>query len=226
MGRQQVWRVLAAATLIIAAAGRLSSDPADLHDRVIRELAERGHVVDTRTFHHDTVRVVAGWALIDLAAEPDLPPEDGRADSRPDCLVSSPASTAARLRRGVTDDRSSPEGVGMSHQGFPGWFPECLVCGAGNLPGIVCLSPPEEAHGLIPINACSPGLSMETERDGHVWKQCLLCETLMLADPFSWGSFGYCTDCWNRFAERGLFPPSSAASARRMSAEQWGCGPA
>jgi hypothetical protein len=96
---QTVDRALAGASRVWYLYGRrLSSDPADLHDRVIRELAERGHVVDTRTFHHDTVRAVAGWALIDLAAEPDLPPEDGRADSRPDCLVSSAASTAARLR--------------------------------------------------------------------------------------------------------------------------------
>jgi hypothetical protein len=49
-------------------------------------------------FHHDTVEAVAGCALIDLAAEPDLPPAHGPPASQSDCLVSSPASTAIKLR--------------------------------------------------------------------------------------------------------------------------------
>jgi hypothetical protein len=94
----------------------------------------------------------------------------------------------------------------------------------GNLSGAVCLGPLEEAHGLTPVGLGPAGVSIESERDGHNWKLCLLCDTLMLADPFSWGSRAYCIECWNGFVERGLFPPSSAVTARRMSAEQWPTG--
>jgi hypothetical protein len=55
-------------------------------------------VVDSRTFEDDTVRAEAGWVLIDLTAEPDLPPADGPPDPQPDCLVRSRASTAAQVR--------------------------------------------------------------------------------------------------------------------------------
>jgi hypothetical protein len=109
----------------------------------------------------------------------------------------------------------------VSQQGDPGWFPECLICGMGNLPGVVCLSPPEEDHGLTPLGRDSPTVSVETERDGHVWKLCLLCDTVTLADPFAWGSRAYCVECWNAFVGRGLFPPRSAVAARRLHAGQW-----
>ena len=29
----------------------------------------------------------------------------------------------------------------MSHQGYEGWFPECINCGFGNVGAVVCLDP-------------------------------------------------------------------------------------
>jgi hypothetical protein len=95
-----------------------------------------------------------------------------------------------------------------------------MICGMGNLPGMVCLNPVPEAHCLVPIEA--EALSPELEVDGHSWKQCLRCETLMLADPVAWGSVAYCVDCWNGFALRAVRPPRTAIQARALSADDWG----
>jgi hypothetical protein len=109
----------------------------------------------------------------------------------------------------------------VSHQGLPGWFPECVICGMGNLPGAVCLNPLPEIHAQTPITDAH-AMSAEIELDGHMWKRCLLCQTTMLADPAAWGSVAYCVDCWNRFARRGLHPPTTATQVRELSAEDWG----
>lgn len=112
----------------------------------------------------------------------------------------------------------------MSHQGHEGWFPECLVCGMGNLNGIVCVTPDYvDQHGLTPIVGTMAGTSrLAREDDGHWWKHCLLCDHPSLSDPGSWGSVAYCIGCWNHFTSRGLYPPASVSIGRRMSAAGWG----
>ena len=115
----------------------------------------------------------------------------------------------------------------MSHQGHEGWFPECLVCGMGNLGGIVCVTPDVwDRHGTAPVVGDMSGNSILTkEADGHWWKRCLLCEAKVLADSAAWGSVAYCVGCWNHFTTRDLYPPASAIAARRMSEAEWGGGP-
>ena len=92
----------------------------------------------------------------------------------------------------------------MSHQGYAGWFPECMVCGAGNLNRFVCITPFQlEEHGLVEVDDGSSPEAESFEADGHAWKRCALCSTVALADPFSWGSVGYCADCWNASVRTG-----------------------
>ncbi len=95
----------------------------------------------------------------------------------------------------------------MSHQGYEGWFPECLVCGLGNVGPIVCLDPIcHEHHGLRTIVANEERL---VAHDGHHWKRCQLCERRCLSDPAAWGSFALCVGCWNKFASADVYPPTS-----------------
>lgn len=101
----------------------------------------------------------------------------------------------------------------MSHQGYEGWFPECLICGMGNLGGIVCLTADGEVHGLTPIVAGRSGISDLVRDDAsHRWKQCLLRDHRVLSDPFAWGSRAYCIGCWDHFTTQGMFPPTTALS--------------
>lgn len=93
----------------------------------------------------------------------------------------------------------------------------------GNLGGVVCMTAAQEdEHGLTPIKGARSGISDFYESDDHSWMRCLLCTTVMLSDPMSWGSLAYCIGCWNHFTERGLYPPGTASQARRMSADDWG----
>ncbi len=96
----------------------------------------------------------------------------------------------------------------MSHQGYEGWFPECLVCGCGNVGPIVCLDPTCHEHNGLRI------LDTDDERlvthDGHYWKLCQLCERRLLSDRGAWGSFGLCVGCWNTFVRAGVYPPTSS----------------
>jgi hypothetical protein len=95
----------------------------------------------------------------------------------------------------------------MSHQGYEGWFPECLVCGYGNVGPIVCLDPTcHERYGLHTVVATDERL---VRYDGHYWKLCQLCERRCLSDPAAWGSFALCVECWNKFAEADVYPPTS-----------------
>ena len=115
-----------------------------------------------------------------------------------------------------------PQNVRVSHQGYEGWFPECLVCGLGNLSGIICLSPVEDDRELTPVRGASPGISDLTQDEhGHWWKACLLCSRKVLSDPFSWGSLAYCIGCWNHFTSQGIWPPQSVIQGRRMPASAW-----
>jgi hypothetical protein len=115
---------------------------------------------------------------------------------------------------------------GMSHQGYEGWFPECVVCGMGNLRGVICMTPlVDERHGLTPIVGPRRGDSELFGADNHWWKRCLLCDTVMCSDAFSWGSLAYCIECWNHFTKRGLYPPSTGVAARRMTAQEWAFPP-
>ena len=80
--------------------------------------------------------------------------------------------------------RDRADDVDMSHQGHHGWFPECLICGLGNLGAIVCVTPDfGDQHGLTPIVGPDLEIStLEQGSDGHWWKSCLLCDHLTLAD--------------------------------------------
>src|SRR5437660_9460439 len=95
----------------------------------------------------------------------------------------------------------------MSHQGCDGWFPECLVCGLGNVGPIVCLDPTcHERHELRVVDSADEGL---VTQDGHSWKCCHLCDRPFISDPGAWGSFALCLKCWNKFARAGVYPPTS-----------------
>jgi hypothetical protein len=95
----------------------------------------------------------------------------------------------------------------MSHQGYEGWFPECLVCGCGNVGPIVCLDPAcHEEHGLRIVAATDERL---VAQDGHSWKLCQLCERRFISDAGAWGSFALCVACWNKFALAGVYLPTS-----------------
>ena len=56
----------------------------------------------------------------------------------------------------------------MSHQGYEGWFPECIVCHCGNVGPVICLEPAcHEAHGLkavVPVNTIIAGDPQPDER--------------------------------------------------------------
>jgi hypothetical protein len=99
----------------------------------------------------------------------------------------------------------------MSLQSNEGWFPECLMCGCGNLSAVVCLDPTchEAAAGsIVPSNADSVLYS----RDGHYWKDCYFCSKLIRSDGGSFGTYALCADCWNACAKRKEIPPSSPRS--------------
>jgi hypothetical protein len=98
----------------------------------------------------------------------------------------------------------------MSHQGYQGWFPECLVCGCGNVGPVVCLDPTcHEHYGLRTVDATDASDERLVTHDGHFWKLCQLCERRLLSDPGAWGSFGLCVECWNKFARADVYPPTS-----------------
>lgn len=64
----------------------------------------------------------------------------------------------------------------MSHQGYAGWFPECILCSAGNLNRFVCITPlQEEDHGLVEVDDRPATEDESFETDGHAWKRCALC---------------------------------------------------
>src|SRR3569832_1407244 len=98
----------------------------------------------------------------------------------------------------------------MSHQGYEGWFPECIVCGMGNLSGVICLNPgcherfyeeSDEAPGVA-----GSGLQ---QRDGHCWEKCCCCSHLMLSDALAWGSLGICISCFTAYFRARRLPPYS-----------------
>jgi len=106
----------------------------------------------------------------------------------------------------------------MSHQGLPGWFPECFNCGLGNLGAVVCLVPnQEDQHEPRLLDERAPdGLF---EAGGHWFKRCHLCEITVSADPATFGSLALCVACWNDFVTRGLVPPTSPSDLRRVGRE-------
>jgi|SRR5215831_12583322 len=101
----------------------------------------------------------------------------------------------------------------MSHQYEPFWFPECLLCGMGNLPAAVCLQHScHEKHGL---QALTQERDLESESDGHHWKGCQFCERNLFADPGAWESMALCAECWNHYVDAGRFPPTTVSQVVR-----------
>ncbi len=74
----------------------------------------------------------------------------------------------------------------MSNQGIEGWFPECLICGMGNVGPIVCLDPTchEHSEGKVIVEP-SENLEMDSS---HWWKGCNLCDQRVRSDGGSWGT--------------------------------------
>jgi hypothetical protein len=72
-GARRVWYVYGT---------RLSSDPLDYQDRVARELARRGRIVETREYGDRS----GGWVLVDLTAGADPNPPSVRPDPAYTCL--------------------------------------------------------------------------------------------------------------------------------------------
>lgn len=95
----------------------------------------------------------------------------------------------------------------MSNQGEDGWFPECLVCGMGNIHGTVCLDPTcHEGHEGTIIDGKT---DKYVETAGHAWQLCQFCNRRMLSDGGSFGVYALCIDCWNAYARAGHLPPPS-----------------
>lgn len=115
----------------------------------------------------------------------------------------------------------------MSHQGYEGWFPECVVCRCGNVGPIVCLDPTcHEQHGQRPIEL-RPSVYVEgnlsvdeklVREAGHWWKCCQLCDRRVHADPGAFGVFAICVGCFNRYIEARRQPPGSPFDAERDAA--------
>ena len=104
----------------------------------------------------------------------------------------------------------------MSHQGYEGWFPECIVCGMGNVGAVVCLDPTcHEAQGINPIELkptkyVDGNLTVDiklVEEDKHWWKCCQLCDRRIHADGGAFGSYAICVECFNSYVNRGEQPP-------------------
>lgn len=117
-------------------------------------------------------------------------------------------------RRGGADmvrSGSSParQELPVSHQGYEGWFPECINCGMGNLRGVVCLRPDHEPADLPPKEARGQ-LSELTQTDGHWWKLCLICSGRILSDPLSWGVYALCLSCAWTYRNAGRDWPKDA----------------
>ena len=105
----------------------------------------------------------------------------------------------------------------MSHQGSEGWFPECIVCGCGNVGPVVCLQPAcHEKNGLVPIELektfyIAGDLSVDEkliEEDKHFWKCCQICDNRLISDPASFGSYAICIDCFNIYTTAKVWPPT------------------
>jgi hypothetical protein len=97
----------------------------------------------------------------------------------------------------------------MSHQGYEGWFPECISCGAGNVGAVVCLDPTcHEVNKLklIESKANDEKLIFENE---HWWKCCQLCDCRIHADGGAFGTYAMCIDCYKEYVNRGVIPPTT-----------------
>jgi hypothetical protein len=105
----------------------------------------------------------------------------------------------------------------MSHQGYEGWFPECIVCHCGHVGPVVCLDPTcHELHGLRAVEVTKKvvaGDLVEDEQlvnaDGHWWKSCQACGKRLLSDPGAFGSYAICVKCFNESVMKRELPPSS-----------------
>ena len=107
----------------------------------------------------------------------------------------------------------------VSHQGYEGWFPECLNCGGGNVGPVVCLAPHQEdqhADRRSLDERSDPNLFQD---GGHWFKKCQLCDLVMFSDPLAFGSFALCVSCWNSFVDQGFVPPTSGTEMRRLGDE-------
>jgi hypothetical protein len=101
----------------------------------------------------------------------------------------------------------------VSHQGYEGWFPECLVCGGGNVGAVVCLNPTcHEAHEGQLIASATERL---VQADSHWWKLCHWCDRPIRADGGAWGTYALCIECWNSHAAAGILPPASPGELAR-----------
>ena len=106
----------------------------------------------------------------------------------------------------------------MSHQGYDDWFPECLLCGHGNLGsvGIVCLDP--TCHEYFYAEATEPPIATASKRsvtDGHHWASCACCDKQVRADAGSWGTYAICIPCFRAYFTARRLPPSTPTLLHR-----------
>ncbi len=109
----------------------------------------------------------------------------------------------------------------MSHQGYEGWFPECIVCHMGNVGAVICLDPmchEQTIEGPREYNADElSAAEMLIQEDGHWWKCCRLCEKRIHADPGAFGSYAICVKCFDKYARRGEYPPTAPWQSRSLT---------
>jgi hypothetical protein len=110
----------------------------------------------------------------------------------------------------------------MSHQGIEGWFPECLICGMGNLSGIVCLDPTCHANIYESAHDAPAASASESHHSrGHFWKTCAACQRDIRADGGSWGTYGICTECFGSYFRAHRLPPENPAEVTRHLQHGW-----
>jgi len=89
----------------------------------------------------------------------------------------------------------------MSSQTSVGWFPECHICGFGNIGTFCCLRPEclEAARNLpreqwFDVNVWRRTQPLQ-DKCGEWWSRCIICNKQVLASPEAWGSFACCFNC-------------------------------
>lgn len=111
----------------------------------------------------------------------------------------------------------------MSHQGYEGWFPECLVCGMGNLGGNHL--PIARRLGRTRLQGyprlCQRRVAASTGGRRPLVERVPVVRSTGPGRPQRLGIHGLLHRLWNHFAARGLHPPATAIAARRLSEVEW-----
>ena len=116
----------------------------------------------------------------------------------------------------------------MSHQGYEGWFPECILCHCGNVGPVVCLDPTcHEAYGVRSIKPKQAWIAGDlrddtllVREDGHWWKELPAFATgAFTLTPENSVPMPICIRCFNVCAARERITAPDAVEKRVSSVE-------